>query len=47
MSPIAVEAVKQITGLFDIELEINRLVADDRLRRRRRSSLLLVGDLRE
>jgi len=47
ISPMALEAVKRIDALFDIEREINGLAADQRLERRRRDSLPLVGDLRD
>ncbi len=42
---MALEAVKRIDALFDIEREINGLAADQRLERRRRDSLPLVDDL--
>lgn len=45
ISPMALEAVKRIDGLFDIEREINGLDADQRLERRRKESLPLVDDL--
>ncbi|ANM13624.1 UNVERIFIED_ORG: transposase [Rhizobium aethiopicum] len=45
ISPMALEAVKRIDALFDIEREINGLAADQRLERRRRDSLPLVDDL--
>lgn len=45
ISPMALEAVKRIDGLFNIEREINGLTADQRLERRRRDSLPLVDDL--
>ncbi|QBJ16079.1 IS66 family transposase [Agrobacterium sp. 33MFTa1.1] len=45
ISPMALEAVKRIDGLFDIEREINGLDADQRLERRRKDSLPLVADL--
>ncbi|UXT50593.1 IS66 family transposase [Agrobacterium tumefaciens] len=45
ISPMALEAVKRIDGLFDIEREINGLTADQRLERRRKDSLPLVDDL--
>lgn len=45
ISPMALEAVKQIDSLFDIEREINGLVADQRVERRRKESLPLVDDL--
>lgn len=45
ISPMALEAVKRIDGLFDIEREINGLAADQRLERRHKESLPLVDDL--
>ncbi|KKZ84082.1 IS66 family transposase [Rhizobium phaseoli] len=45
ISPMALEAVKRIDRLFDIEREINGLTADQRLERRRRDCLPLVDDL--
>ena len=45
ISPMALEAVKRIDGLFDIEQEINGLAADQRLERRHKESLPLVKDL--
>lgn len=45
ISPMALEAVKRIDALFDIEREINGLAADQRLERRRKESLPLVDDL--
>ena len=45
ISPMALEAVKRIDALFDIEREINGLDADQRLERRRKDSLPLVDDL--
>ncbi|WP_338811344.1 IS66 family transposase (plasmid) [Agrobacterium leguminum] len=45
ISPMALEAVKRIDGLFDIEREINGLTVDQRLERRRKDSLPLVDDL--
>lgn len=45
ISPMALEAVKGIDGLFDIEREINGLTADLRLELRRKDSLPLVDDL--
>nr|AAA98377.1 unknown [Agrobacterium tumefaciens] len=45
ISPMALEAVKRIDGLFDIEREINGLTADQRLERRRKESLPLVDSL--
>ena len=47
ISPIALEAVKRIDALFDIEREINGLAADDRLARRRQDSRPLVAELEE
>jgi transposase len=43
--PLAVEAVKRIDALFDIEREINRLSADQRLAIRQEKSAPLVTDL--
>ncbi|MCF1469858.1 IS66 family transposase [Agrobacterium vitis] len=45
ISPMALEAVKRIDALFDIEREINGLTADQRLERRRKESLPLVDGL--
>ncbi|MGN7734644.1 IS66 family transposase [Ensifer sp. 22564] len=45
VSPMALEAVKRIDALFDIEREINGLMADQRLERRHKESLPLVDDL--
>lgn len=45
ISPMALEAVKRIDGLFDIEREINGLTADERLERRYKESLPLINDL--
>ncbi|UVK57417.1 IS66 family transposase (plasmid) [Mesorhizobium sp. AR02] len=45
ISPIAFEAVKRIDALFDIERDINGLVPDERLERRRQESRLLVAEL--
>lgn len=45
ISPIALEAVKRIDALFDIEREINGLAADQRVERRRKDSLRLVEEL--
>ncbi len=45
ISPMALEAVKRIDGLFDIERKINGLTADQRLERRQMESLPLVDDL--
>ncbi|MBA1344144.1 IS66 family transposase [Rhizobium sp. WYCCWR 11146] len=46
ISPMALEAVKRIDALFDIERQINGLAAAERLERRRKDSLPLVGELR-
>ncbi|MER9845541.1 IS66 family transposase [Mesorhizobium australicum] len=45
ISPIALEAVKRIDALFDIERGINGLAADERLQRRRQESRLLATEL--
>ncbi|WLS00911.1 IS66 family transposase [Shinella sumterensis] len=45
ISPMALEAVKRIDALFDIEREINGLAADQRLERRRKDSQPLVEEL--
>jgi transposase len=45
ISPMALEAVKRIDTLFDIEREINGLTADQRLEGRHKESLSLVNDL--
>jgi len=45
ISPMALEAVKRIDALFDIEREINWLAADQRLERRRKDSQPLVEEL--
>lgn len=42
ISPMALEAVKRIDALFDIEREINGLTADQRLERRHKESLPLI-----
>jgi len=47
ISPIALEAVKCIDALFDIEREINGLAAGDRLARRRRDGVPLAEGLEE
>jgi hypothetical protein len=47
ISPLALEAVKRIDALFDIEREINGLAADERLQRRRIDSLSLVKELED
>jgi transposase len=45
ISPLALEAVKRIDALFDIERGINGLTADERLRIRRNDSAPLVAAL--
>jgi transposase len=45
ISPIALEAVKRIDALFDIEREINGLGAEDRLRVRQERSKPLLAEL--
>ena len=45
ISPIALEAVKRIDALFDIERDINGLSAEERLRVRQEHSRPLVDDL--
>jgi hypothetical protein len=45
ISPIALEAVKRIDALFEIEREINGRVAEERLRIRQERSLPLVNEL--
>uniref|UniRef100_UPI002030C6E1 IS66 family transposase n=1 Tax=Ensifer adhaerens TaxID=106592 RepID=UPI002030C6E1 len=45
ISPVALEAVKRIDALFDIEREINGLLANDRLQRRQQDSRPLVDEL--
>lgn len=47
ISPIALEAVKRIDALFDIEREINGMTADARLGRRHSESVSLVAELEE
>ena len=47
ISPIALEAVRRIDALFDIEREINGLSADERLAARRLRSAPLVAALEE
>jgi hypothetical protein len=47
ISPIALEAVKRIDALFDIERSINGLSAEERLCVRREQSALLLADLEE
>ncbi len=45
ISPMALEAVKRIDALFDIERDMNGLAAGQRLEQCRRASLPLVDDL--
>jgi transposase len=45
ISPVALEAVKRIDALFDIERAINGLSIEDRLRARQEQSRQLVDDL--
>lgn len=45
ISPMALEAVKRIDALFDIEREINGLAADQRMERRRKDSRTIVEEL--
>ena len=45
ISPIALEAVKRIDALFDIERDINGLSADERLRVRQEQSAPLLAEL--
>ncbi len=45
ISPIALEAVKRIDALFDIERDINGLSAEERLRVRQEQSAPLLADL--
>jgi transposase len=45
ISPIALEAVKRVDALFDIERDINGLVPHERLERRRQESRLLATEL--
>ncbi|MGO7045815.1 IS66 family transposase [Rhizobium johnstonii] len=45
ISPMALEAVKRIDALFDIERDINGLTASERLARRQRDSRRLVEEL--
>lgn len=47
ISPMALEAVKRIDALFDIEREINGLAAGQRLERRRKDSQPLVEELHD
>jgi transposase len=45
LAPLALEAVKRIDAIFDLEREINGLSADERLAARRARALPLVADL--
>ncbi len=45
ISPVALEAVKGIDALFDIERDINGLSANERLQRRQKDSRPLVDEL--
>jgi transposase len=45
ISPVALEAVKRIDALFDIERDINGLSVSERLRRRQQDSRPLVDEL--
>jgi hypothetical protein len=47
ISPMALEAVKRIDALFEIEREINGLAADQRMERRRQDSLTIVEELHD
>ena len=47
ISPVALEAVKRIDALFDVEREVNGLAADERLQRRRQESQSIVDALKE
>ena len=47
ISPIALEAVKRIDALFDIERVINGLSSEERLRVRKEKSAPVVDDLKE
>uniref|UniRef100_UPI001FCD35B3 IS66 family transposase n=1 Tax=Ensifer aridi TaxID=1708715 RepID=UPI001FCD35B3 len=47
VSPVALEAVKRIDALFDIERDVNGLAADERLQRRRQESQSIVDALEE
>jgi transposase len=47
ISPMALEAVKRIDALFDIEREINGLAAEQRLERRRKDSQQLAEELHD
>jgi transposase len=45
ISPLALEALKRIDALFDIERDINGLLAHERLQRRQQESQSLVNEL--
>ncbi|WP_436089252.1 IS66 family transposase [Pararhizobium sp. LjRoot255] len=45
ISPVALEAVKRIDALFDIERDVNGLSANERLQRRQKDSRPLVDEL--
>ena len=47
ISPMALEAVKRIDALFDVEREINGLAAEQRLERRRKDSQPLAEELHD
>lgn len=47
ISPVALEAVKRIDVLFDIERDINGLSADERLVRRQQDSRPLIDELQD
>jgi transposase len=47
ISPVALEAVKRIDALFDIERDINGLSVSERLQRRQQASRSLVDELEE
>lgn len=47
ISPMALEAVKRIDALFDIEREMNGLAAEQRLERRRKDSQPLAEELHD
>jgi transposase len=47
ISPIALEAIKRIDALFDIEREINGVTAEQRLERRRKDSQPLAEELHD
>jgi transposase len=47
ISPVAIEAVRRIDALFDIERDLNGRTAEERLAARRELSAPLVADLRD